>query len=1039
MFLNTDIRKYVQEIRRAAAGVSWTAKPELPTANEILGIDENNGCADGSVSLLANKVQGSWPSTEIYLRTHYGLLREDAVAPLRDAVAYVKEDPRMKDSTDVCIYEKVYIVGLTCADAGVAVKLQFSTARAGKNIVWEYSPRLTTGNIVALTPANDMFKSKCIVAVVAARPLEELKKNPSEIDIFYAQADEAEFDPQKEFVMVEARSGYYEAARHTLAALQKMARDGSFPFSEYLCGLQPTIDPPEYIKLNPFVDVSSAMTEGDCAKIDVLSSWPPPPKSLDSSQWAALRQILTKELAIIQGPPGTGKTHVSTIALKSLLSTLPCTDPPIIIAAQTNHALDQLLRHVSQFEDNYVRIGGRSTDVDIKKRTIFELRKTISLPVIPGGLSGPSRKHIRRLSEDILELLAPFSPENSWSPLPASVFLKLNLINQSQYDSLVSGAEGWVHAGDQLEPLAAWLGDSKVKFEVVYKENNFGFIEDEIDLEYEQLKELELEQGLNEEDSESLRGPYMSLGERFKGRGHLPTHALSCGRQVLEHEDLWKIPPTARGGIYSALQAMAKKAILDSLRSLVKRYNHTARNLQTGRWEQNCSILQSARVIGMTTTGLSKYRALISSIKPKIILVEEAAEVIEAPIAAACIKSLEHLILVGDHKQLQGSCAVKELEDEPFFLKISLFERLVHNGVEFKSLTKQRRMPAEIRRVLAPIYDNLDDHPSVNDKPEVPGMGGINSFFYCHGWPESSDSLLSKYNYNEAQMIVGFFLYLHLNKVPVEDITILTFYNGQRKKILKGLRDNPLLQGQYLKVSTVDSYQGEENEIVILSLVRSNENTGNVGFLSIENRVCVALSRAKRGFYIFGNAEFLALASPLWWEVVQIVSCGPKRIGYHVPLTCDNHQTRTYLKEPGEWSSTDGAYRIRKLNVYNHAFSIFHAGIHVSEFVNFLVNATGGRTRSRIRTQSPREQANVLQDYNEHVNGGAEKDDTQLASETELLEIREHVNERARPDLLLDGVDDNNYRISLGDPFGSPSAVEPRLRTHNHHNLSEKN
>ncbi|EEH42576.2 uncharacterized protein PADG_07396 [Paracoccidioides brasiliensis Pb18] len=984
---------YVQETRRAAAGHSWTAKPELPTANEILGIDENNGCADGSVNLLANKVQGSWPSTKIYLRTHYGLLREDAVA-------YAKEDPRMKDSTDVCIYEKVYIVGLTCADAGVAVKIQFSTARAGKNIVWEYSSRLITGNIVTLTPANDMFKSKCGV------------------------------DPQKEFVMVEAKSGYYEAARHTLAALQKMARDG-FPFSEYLCGLQPTIDPPEYIKLNPFVDMSSAMADGDCAKIDVLSSWPPPPKSLDSSQWAALRQILTKELAIIQGPPGTGKTHVSTIALKSLLSTLPCTDPPIIIAAQTNHALDQLLRHVSQFEDKLL---------------------------IPGGLSGPSRKHIRGLSEDIFILLAPFSPENSWSPLPASVFLKLNLINQSQYDSLVSCAEGWVHAGDQLEPLAAWLGDSKVKF----------------------LKELKLDQGLSEEDSESLRGPYMSLAERFKGRGHLPTHALLCGRQVLEHEDLWEIPPTARGGIYAALQAMAKKAILDSLRSLVKRYNHTAQDLQTGRWERNCSILQSARVIGMTTTttSLSKYRALISSIKPKIILVEEAAEVIEASIAAACIKPLEHLILVGDHKQLQGSCAVKELEDEPFFLKISLFERLIHNGVGFKSLTKQRRMPPEVRIVLAPIYDNLDDHPSVNDKLEVPGMDGINSFFFCHGWPESSDSLLSKYNYNEAQMIVGFFFYLHLNKVPVEDITILTFYNGQRKKILKGLRDIPLLQGQYLKVSTVDSYQGEENEIVILSLVRSNKNIGNVGFLSIENRVCVALSRAKRGFYIFGNAEFLALASPLWWEVVQIVSCGPKRIGYHVPLACDNHQTRTYLAEPGEWSSTDGGCSLKcgqKLTCGHNCPLFCHVMPHsqvkclqsclehlpcghpcvggcqlpckcqyndcalpnmgfagkenAQPTSNTHPPLAGGRTRSRIRTQSPREHANFLQDYNEHVNGGAERDDTQLASETELLEINEHVNERARPDLLSDGVDDNSYCIlyisggSIRTAFGSGTQV----------------
>lgn len=71
-----------------------------------------------------------------------------------------------------------------------------------------------------------MFKSKCIVAVVAARPLDGLKKNPAEIDIFYTRAEDAEFDPQLEFVMIEARSGYYEASRHTLTALQKMAREG---------------------------------------------------------------------------------------------------------------------------------------------------------------------------------------------------------------------------------------------------------------------------------------------------------------------------------------------------------------------------------------------------------------------------------------------------------------------------------------------------------------------------------------------------------------------------------------------------------------------------------------------------------------------------------------------------------------------------------------------------------------------------------------------------------------------------------------------
>lgn len=51
-----------------------------------------------------------------------------------------------------------------------------------------------------------------------------------------------------------------------------------------------------------------------------------------------------------------------------------------------------------------------------------------------------------------------------------------------------------------------------------------------------------------------------------------------------------------------------------------------------------------------------------------------------------------------------------------------------------------------------------------------------------------------------------------------------------------------------VRITVVDNYQGEENDIILLSLVRSNDD-GDVGFLKVENRVCVALSRAKHGMY----------------------------------------------------------------------------------------------------------------------------------------------------------------------------------------------
>ena len=71
-----------------------------------------------------------------------------------------------------------------------------------------------------------------------------------------------------------------------------------------------------------------------------------------------------------------------------------------------------------------------------------------------------------------------------------------------------------------------------------------------------------------------------------------------------------------------------------------------------------------------------------------------------------------------------------------------------------------------------------------------------------------------------------------------------------------------------VKCVTVDKYQGEENDIILLSLVRSqrNKNAG-IGFLDIENRVNVALSRAKQGLFIVGNMDHISRRSLLWRKI----------------------------------------------------------------------------------------------------------------------------------------------------------------------------
>lgn len=114
---------------------------------------------------------------------------------------------------------------MTCTHHGIAVRVRFSTARSGKNIAWEYSKRLVSGSMVALTPSDDGFQTKCIIAIVAARPLEGVKAVPPEVDLFFTLPEDMDFDTQQAWTMIEAKSGYYESARHTLTALQKMTKE----------------------------------------------------------------------------------------------------------------------------------------------------------------------------------------------------------------------------------------------------------------------------------------------------------------------------------------------------------------------------------------------------------------------------------------------------------------------------------------------------------------------------------------------------------------------------------------------------------------------------------------------------------------------------------------------------------------------------------------------------------------------------------------------------------------------------------------------
>lgn len=97
----------------------------------------------------------------------------------------------------------------------------------------------------------------------------------------------------------------------------------------------------------------------------------------------------------------------------------------------------------------------------------------------------------------------------------------------------------------------------------------------------------------------------------------------------------------------------------------------------------------------------------------------------------------------------------------------------------------------------------------------------------------------------------------------------------------------PLLQK--VRVTVVDNFQGEESKIILLSLVRNNEEN-KIGFLSLKNRICVALSRAKEGLFVVGAMDFFGKNNSIWKEIIEKLS-EKAFIGECLPLVCQRHNT----------------------------------------------------------------------------------------------------------------------------------------------------
>ncbi|KAI4175839.1 MAG: hypothetical protein LQ343_001452 [Gyalolechia ehrenbergii] len=856
------------------------------------------------------------------LDRQFRLLREDTVGQLRDAVQYEYQrlssptgaqtpSKRQRNGARNIVYQNVALLRLEFdRKKGLQVVVEFDQpnplvrkAAKEREEWWTNSKRLLVDSFVCLLSSTGraIFFSVCDPAPTpppkdkdgnerkdrvadywrASNERPSLFQNQERATLMLSLVDENAEDitwinrhlgkvRKLRQSLVEFPGILLASFQPTLQAIKTISRTLDLPFSQFIApdvqrAASVVIPAPGYSRRPGFAFNLETLAGGE--QISMRPGLPfddtklREKPTLDDAQRIATLNALSSCLALIQGPPGTGKSYTGVAIIKALLKNRNAAElGPVICVCYTNHALDQLLEHlVRDGVEQVIRLGSRSKSQLLSDLNLHHVSKE--------ALATKTEKHEKYklygeldvILNEIEELMPALRDPDNWKNIKR--YLETN---QPRYCQEIFGREVDEHdfrevRGKKFNALKSWIKGAPHR--------------------------ITSTRTVSELSSAKLQE--MSRLERLALHRHWIEQSMAEGNRRLLH-------------------------ILDS-------YRQVKDSLKRCHQEVDLRCLLRAHIIGVTTTGLARNLDLLRRVRSKVVVIEEAGEVLEAHTLTALLPSVEHAILIGDHEQLRPQINNFDFQsDNPrgarFSLDISLFERLVnpqpgYPKLHFSSLEVQRRMHPSIAQLIrSTLYPRLQDDVSVSTHPEVDGIRR-RLFWLDHNnkedaSPSNLEQSYSKTNSWEVEMVAA--LVSHLVRQGVyqnEDIAVLTPYLGQLQKLKQrlgssfaivvgdrdlqefaakgieddnverpttvagGVRKTTLLNA--VRIATVDNFQGEEAKVIIVSLVRSNDER-RCGFLKTSNRINVLLSRAQHGIHreMFNARN----GSRLPWQAANIKS-----------------------------------------------------------------------------------------------------------------------------------------------------------------------
>jgi len=876
---------------------SWWQLPSVPLCQEMKPEKEmSKSYLENLPSVLVGQ---PYQNIDTYISTYMSLHRADCYYKVTHAIKSLQA--KSTAEAELPIFNRIIVCGLAISDLDCEITMHLSCVIENPKAM--KFDNLVKGNMVAVSLEGSFADSQLIWGVVEVS-LNRQDRQKCRVDAKSLDVERQQFrvffkvkwckkanqisDSQ---ILDLLRENYYHAR----------LIENAVPFVSYA----PVLDrlrsfwkpgTPLVLPFAPSLLAGTLLTADDNKKFQSIAKKLNFLESFDRWQLKAFNHASKYSMSLIQGPPGTGKSYLGSRIARTLAE---CSGRVLVITFK-NHALDEILLDIVDLYDKsgvngldrVIRIGNiNKIDAKLSSRTLQSIQEQcIERSPDIRRLVAKCRHTCKCLSQPIfisaemfLRATGMFGREALRELMSASFDVKK--LSDSQQDLTF----------DELDRankhLVMW---SKNALEKISKQSVFDKVVNE-----ELFLKLKAEEDYQNQTQEFEANEF-ERNEQIPN-GSFLAFILNYGLgNELDFSQLKTSP----------LKGMAEKCkeslLLNILRNefrfltsqfleLDKRYDKLLDNAKTTRVENEGNALRSVAVIGSTLVGSILNMDAISAAQPTALLLEEAGEIPEAAfIALLRISTLQRCVMIGDHQQLRPTVKSYDLLKAKR-LDISCFERLVKLGMPVPSLRTQNRMREDVLTPVVLNYPKLRSNKELIQNLEVVPWLRSPLFWWECETPSVRQDSTSWYNEEQAHRMAELAHFLVIQgSVPAPSITVLVPYVSQLLKIRLLLHQRG---DEAVLCSTIDQYQGDENDVILLSLVRCDEkNPQKIGFLAERNRMIVATSRQKRALVICGSSQCFS-TQPHWKDLIVALQQGEQMIGKELPLMCPRHPS-SFLSVP---------------------------------------------------------------------------------------------------------------------------------------------